>query len=80
MWFEDVDQESVRRLAGKLAMVEADKCAIAALSHSERIAVALILNKPRLIEGHDTILGSIDRLGMDDLKVCMLLWRQQRRA
>lgn len=80
MWFADIDHASVKRLAAKVTLVEADKRSIAALSHSERIAVALVLNKPRFIEGHDTILDAIDRLGIDDLKVCMWLRRCRQRA
>lgn len=76
----DIDQCSLQRIRAKLALVQEDEDAIGALSHSERIAVSLILNRLELIEGHNTILGAIDRLGIEDLLVCVQLHRERIRS
>ena len=75
----DIDPSSLKRIRAKLAIVQEDASAIDALSHSERIAVALILNRLEFIEGHDTVLGAIDRLGPDDLLVSIHLHRERNR-
>lgn len=75
----DIDPSCLQRIRAKLAIVQEDESAIGALSHSERIAVALVLNRLELIEGHDTLLGAIDRLGTEDLIASIFLHRERRR-
>lgn len=61
-------------------MAQGNEDAIGELSHSERIAVALVLNRLELLEEHSTILDAIDRLGLDDLTVCLHLHRNRIRS
>lgn len=78
MFDTDTDLSCLKRIRAKLAIVQEDESAIGTLSHSERIAVALILNRLEFIEGHDTVLGAIDRLGTEDLLVSIHLHRERR--
>lgn len=63
------------RLEEMARMVEKRPASIGVLSTGERCAVALILNKPRLLCTGDTMLYAAQRVGSEWLELC---WQIQR--
>ncbi len=68
-------EDESQRIKGMVRMVEKKPGSIGLLSTGERCAVALILNKPRLLCQGDTMLYAAQRVGQDWLEEC---WRIQR--
>jgi hypothetical protein len=52
-------------IRSKVRMVVADESLFGVLSTGERIAVALVLDRPDLLEFWGTMLDAVDRLGPD---------------
>ena len=50
-------------IRAKVRMVEADESLFGVLSGGERIAVALVLDRPDLVKWWGTMLEAVDRLG-----------------
>jgi len=50
-------------IRAKVRMVEADESLFGVLSSGERIAVALVLDRPDLVKWWGTMLEAVDRLG-----------------
>lgn len=53
-----------RQIREKVRMVEADEASFGVLSTGEKIAVALVLNRPDLVRAYGTMLEAVNRLGL----------------
>jgi hypothetical protein len=66
------------QILSKVRMAAADERSIGVLSMGERIAVALVLDRPDLLpETYGTILEAVDRLGADWLTAAILVHRDR---
>lgn len=63
------------RLRAMCRNVQRDPRSIGVYSTGERCAIALIMNKPKLLPPGDTMLYAADRVGQDWLPICLQVQR-----
>jgi hypothetical protein len=63
------------QIRAKVRMVAADESLFGVLSTGERIAVALVLDRPDLVKWWGTILEAVDRLGPDWTRAALRVQR-----
>lgn len=72
----DPDDDVGQRIASMCRIVERDEPQIGVFSMGERIAVALVLNRPDLLpKAFDELIPAIDRLGADWLAAAIRVHR-----
>ncbi len=62
-------------IRSKVRMVEADESRFGVLSTGERIAVALVLDRPDLVRWWGTMLDAVDRLGPEWTRAALRVQR-----